>query len=57
MKVGDKVLVSPDITHFEDWVSATITKVENNSFVGIVITVITDKQDIFFATKDLFRPI
>ncbi|QIU95098.1 transcriptional regulator [Bacteroides faecium] len=57
MKVGDKVLVSPDLTMLADWTPATVIEVENNPFIGIVISAKTDKGVIFFGQKDLFKPL
>ena len=55
MKVGDKVLVSPDLTMLADWTPATVIEVENNPFIGISAK--TDKGVIFFGQKDLFKPL
>ena len=56
MKIGDKVLVSPDLTHKSVWENGEVIKVENISFVGIVISAKTDDGDIFFGYQDLFKP-
>lgn len=53
-KVGERVLVSPQVTGFEDWIEATITEIEQNPFVGIVINVRTDNGVIFFEKEDMF---
>lgn len=55
MKVGDNVLVSPDLTNEANWIEGQVIEVENNSFVGIVISVKTDAGDIFFGPKDFFK--
>ena len=57
MEIGDKVLVSPDLTMLADWTPATVIEVENNPFIGIVISAKTDKGVIFFGRKDLFKPL
>ena len=57
MKVGDKVLISPDLTLQKEWVSGTIIQVENNPFVGIVISAETEDRNVFFGREDLFKPI
>lgn len=57
MKVGDKVLVSPDLTMLADWTPATVIEVENNPFIGIVISAKTDEGVIFFGQEDLFKPL
>ena len=56
MKVGDKVLISPDLTLQKEWVSGTIIQVENNPFVGIVISAETEDRNVFFDREDLFKP-
>ena len=56
MKVGDKILISPDLTLQKDWVSGTIIQVENNPFVGIVISAETEDRNVFFGREDLFKP-
>lgn len=38
MEVGDNVLISPEVTHSQDWVFGEVIDVENNSFVGKVIS-------------------
>lgn len=38
MRTGDKVLISPDLTHAKDWTQGEVIEVENNPFVGIVIS-------------------
>lgn len=54
-KVGDKVLVAPQVTGEKDWIEAEITEIENNPFVGDVINVITPNGIIFFEKPDMFR--
>lgn len=56
MKVGDRVLISPDLTKQADWISGTVIEVENNPFVGIVISAETEDKDVFFGQEDLFKP-
>lgn len=55
MKVGDNVLVSPDLTNQINWIQGQIIEVENNSFIGIVISAKTVAGDIFFGPQDLFK--
>ena len=57
MKVGDKVMISPDLTNLPDWTKGTVIKVDNNSFVGIVVSAETADRNVFFGYEDLFRPI
>ena len=56
MEIGDKVLVSPDLTHNSDWENGEVIKVEQNSFVGVVVSAKTDDGDIFFGYQDMFKP-
>ena len=56
MRTGDKVLISPDLTHAKDWTQGEVIEVENNPFVGIVISAKTADGNIFFGYKDLFEP-
>lgn len=55
MKVGDNVFISPDLTNKDFWVKGQVIEVENNSFIGIVISAKTESGDIFFGPKDLFK--
>lgn len=56
-KVGDRVLVSPQVTGEKEWIEASIIEVEQNPFVGIVITVETDDKNVFFEKEDMFKPL
>ena len=56
MEIGDEVLVSPDLTHKSDWENGEVIKVEQNSFVGVVVSAKTDDGDIFFGYQDMFKP-
>lgn len=56
MRVGDKVLISPDLTKLSNWISGTVIEVENNPFVGIVISAETEDKNVFFGQEDLFKP-
>ena len=56
-KVGDRVLVSPQVTGEKEWIEATIIEVEQNPFVGIVITVETDDKNVIFEKEDMFKPL
>jgi len=55
MKLGDLVLVSPDLTQLKEWVRARVIDVENNSFVGLVISAQTEDGNVFFGRNDLFK--
>lgn len=56
MKTGDKVLISPDLTRLPEWITGTVIMVENNPFVGFVISAETEDKDVFFGQEDLFKP-
>lgn len=55
MKVGDNVIISPDLTNAPNWTDGTVIQVENNPFVGIVISAQTADGNIFFGYEDLFK--
>lgn len=55
MKVGDNVLISPDLTHLSEWVEGKVIEVEQNQFVGVVISAETPDGNIFFGYQDLFK--
>ena len=55
MKEGDKVLISTDLTKLPNWISGTVIEVENNPFVGVVISAKTEDGIIFFGQEDLFK--
>ena len=55
MKLGDFVLISPDLTSLKDWIKARIIDIENNSFVGVVISAETEDGNVFFGRKDMFK--
>ena len=50
MKVGDKVLISPDLTLQKEWLPGIIIP-----FVGIVISAETEDHNVFFGREDLFK--
>ena len=56
-RVGERVWVSPQLTGKSDWVEATVTQIDNNPFVGVVINVKTDIAELFFEKEDMFKPL
>ena len=56
-RVGERVWVSPQLTGKPDWVEATVTQIDNNPFVGVVINVKTDIGELFFEKEDMFNPV
>ena len=57
MEKGDNVMISPDLTNQSGWIKGEVIDVENNSFVGIVISARTASGLIFFGCADMFKPI
>ena len=57
MKIGDRVLISPDLTRMEGWITGTVIEVEDNPFIGTVISAETEDKDVFFGKEDLFKPL
>lgn len=55
MKIGDLVLISPDLTNQDTWISGKIIKIEENHFIGLVISAETEDKNIFFGKADLFK--
>jgi len=55
MKTGDRVLISPQVTGRTKWIEATVIEVEQNPYVGIVITAKADDGEIFFEKEDMFK--
>lgn len=56
-QVGERVLASPQVTGREDWTETTITELEDNPFVGLVLTVKTDDGILFFEKEDMFMKL
>jgi NOL1/NOP2/fmu family ribosome biogenesis protein len=49
-------MISPDLTHLNDWVRGTVIEVKQNPFVGVVIVAKTDDGVIYFEREDMFKP-
>ncbi len=56
MKTGDNVLISPEVTHKDEWTQGTVIEVETNSFVGTVISAKTPSGEIYFDKEYQFKP-
>ena len=54
MKKNDRVNISPELTNLQDWVCGTVLDVEDNPFVGTVISARTDDGRIYFGHADMF---
>ena len=55
-RLGDNVLISPEVTHKDGWTQGTVIEVEANPFVGTVISAKTADGDIYFEKENLFKP-
>lgn len=53
-RVGDMVLISPQVTGEKEWRKAEIIEIEKNPF-GIVIVAKTDDENVFFEREDMFK--
>ncbi len=53
--IGDWVLIAPDVTHREEWLRGVVIHIEQNPFVGIVITAETENKVRFFERENLFK--
>jgi hypothetical protein len=56
MELGDKVLISPELTGGSEWIEGKVIDIEHNSFVGIVISAETQDKNVFFGREDMFKP-
>lgn len=54
MEVGQRVNISPYLTHLSDWVTGEIIEVENNPFRGVIIAAKDNMGRIFWGEKDYF---
>ena len=55
MKLGDLVLISPDLTSLKEWIRAKVIDVENNPFLGLVISAKAEDGEIFFGRNEFFK--
>lgn len=55
-RLGDNVLISPEVTHKSEWTQGTVIDVEANPFVGMVISAKTADGEIYFEKANLFKP-
>ena len=54
MEIGQKVNISPYLTHLSGWVTGEIIEVENNPYRGVVIAAQDAFGRIFWGEKDYF---
>ncbi len=50
-------MISPDLTMMKEWVKGVVIQVEDNPFVGIVVSAETDDHNVFFGRQDMFNPM
>jgi len=55
MKLGDLVLISPEVTRLSEWIRGKVIDVEANPFVGTVISAQTADGAIYFNKESLFK--
>ena len=55
-RTGDSVLISPEVTHKSEWTQGIVIDVEQNPFVGTVISAKTADGEIYFEKANLFKP-
>ena len=57
MALGDTILISPDLTMQSEWIKGTVIEVDNNSFIGTVISAETADGNVFFGKSDMFKTV
>lgn len=57
MAVGEQILISPDLTQSSNWIEGKIIEMEDNPFVGTVISAETPDGNVFFGRMDSFKKI
>lgn len=55
VKVEDKVIISPDLTGLDEWLSAVVVEVEDNKFNGVVISAKAENGQIYFGQEKFFK--
>ena len=50
-------MISPDLTQYGEWVKGQVIEVEDNSFVGTVISAQTEDGNIFFGKAADFKRV
>ena len=54
VKIGDRMKVSPQLTAQSDWVEGEVIDVEQNPFLGLVISIKDKLGRIFFGQSRYF---
>ena len=57
MALGDLILISPDLTMLPEWIKGKVIEVDDNSFIGPVISAETADGNVFFGKPDMFKKI
>ena len=57
IKLGDRVLIAPEVTHRGKWVEGVVIDIHHNPFIGIVISVETPDKNVYFERAELFKPV
>ncbi len=57
MKTVEKIMISPELTGFENWLEGKIIDVEENKFNGTVISIKTSDGRIFFGQEKFFQQL
>ncbi|MCF0183717.1 MAG: transcriptional regulator [Bacteroidaceae bacterium] len=53
--IGTRMMISPNLTHKEEWLQGNLIEVEHNRYRGLVYVVKTDAGEIFFSVADDFK--
>ena len=56
-RVGEEVLISPQVTNEKEWIKGIVTEIEDNPFVGFVISVKTKELGMFFDKEYMFKKL
>ena len=56
-RVGEEVRISPQVTNEKEWIKGIVTEIEDNPFVGFVISVKTKELGMFFDKEYLFKKL
>ena len=56
-RVGEEVLISPQVTNEKEWIKGIVTEIEDTPFVGFVISVKTKELGMFFDKEYLFKKL
>jgi hypothetical protein len=54
IKIGDRMKVSPQLTAQSDWVEGEVIDIEQNPFLGLVISIKDKLGRIFFGQSRYF---